>query len=82
MDFYVFLTILYIYIHIFYIYFIYYINDGDAINTVSGAYLYLKELAVNETPRALGARQILEGFFYFKQLNHFILLQLQSPLLK
>ena len=79
MDFYVFLNILYIYIHIFYIY---YLNDGDAINTVSGAYLYLKELAVNETPRALGARQILEGFFYFKQLNHFILLQLQSPLLK
>ena len=60
MDFYVFLNILYIYIfiylyiyiHIFYIYFIYYINDGDAINTVSGAYLYFKELALNETPRA------------------------------
>ena len=49
MDFYVFLNILYIYIHVFYIY---YLNDGDAINTVSGAYLFFQEIAVNETRRA------------------------------
>ena len=32
--------------------------------------------------RTQGTKQILEGLFYFKQLDHFILLQLQSPLLK
>ena len=30
----------------------YYLNDGDAMNTVSGAYLSFRELTVNETPRA------------------------------